>query len=149
MKIRSVFASLLLTLGLVTQAQAADEHADAAIGGYDPVAYQTQGKAVRGSGMFTARHAGQTYLFASADHQKRFQQTPDKYVPAYGGWCAYGVSVGKKFHTDPTVFAVVNGKTYLNLNKDIQKKWDVDRAASIKKADQHWKKIRKKASDKL
>lgn len=149
MKTSSLFASLMLTLSLSMNALADDEHAEVAIGGYDPVAYQVDGRAVRGSGMFTARYDGQTYLFSSAAHKQRFEKSPDKYVPAYGGWCAFGVSVGKKFHTDPTVFAVVNGKTYLNLNKDVQKKWEVDRAGNIAKADRAWPKIRGTASAKL
>lgn len=141
MKLRTLLTTLTLTLAMAGAAIAADDVPTPAISGYDPVAYQTDGKAVRGSGYFVSTYEGQTYLFASEAHKKAFDAEPARYVPAYNGWCAFGVSVGKKFHADPTVFALVGGKTYLNLDKDIQKKWSAARAASIKKGDENWRRI--------
>ena len=144
MKTRSVLLTSLFILQ-ASVALAVDESSTPALGGYDPVAYQTENRPVRGSGMFVSKYAGQTYLFATEAHKKRFDRAPAKYVPAYGGWCAYGVSLGKKFHADPTVFAVVDGKTYLNLNRDIQRKWEADRAENIEKAGKAWPRIRSRA----
>jgi len=121
---------------------AADSHSLTAISGYDPVAYFTMNKAVRGSGFHVSTFEGKNYLFSSKENQKRFEKIPGKYVPAFNGWCAYGVSVDKKFHTDPTVFAVVDGKLYLNIDKGIQKKWNKDRKGNIKKANKNWKEIK-------
>lgn len=143
MKFLKVFA---LTLSLLTAALAvaSDENANTAISGYDPVAYFKQNEAVRGSGMHTADHAGQTYLFANEANKTEFTKNPSKYVPQYGGYCAFGVSKGKKFYSDPTVFAVVGGKLYLNLNKDIQAKWNAEQAQLIQDAEGEWKKIKTK-----
>ena len=148
MKARSVLTALFFILPGST-ALAMEESSTPAISGYDAVAYQTENRAVRGSGMFVSRHEGQTYLFASEANKIRFERSPARYVPAYGGWCAYGASVGKKFHADPTVFAVINGKTYLNLNQDIQRKWNSARAQNISKADKAWPRIRGKAASDL
>lgn len=137
---------LFLSLSIMASslAFASDENANTAISGYDPVAYFKQNEAVRGSGMHTAEHAGQTYLFASEENKAEFSKNPAKYAPQFGGYCAFGVSKGKKFFSDPTVFAVVNGKLYLNLNKDIQAKWNAEQAQLIKDANGEWTKIRSK-----
>ena len=149
MKLRALLTVLTLAMTGAASARAADEVPTPAISGYDPVAYQTEGKAERGSGYFASTYRGQTYLFASEARKRAFDADPERFVPAYNGWCAYGVSVGKKFHADPTVFAVVNGRTYLNLDADIQKKWSEARAKSIRDADERWKKIAGHAAAKL
>ncbi len=142
----------IITLLLLVGAQvsyAADSHSLAAISGFDPVAYFTMDKAVRGSGYHVSTYKGQSYLFSSKENMKLFDKTPSKYIPVYNGWCAYGVSVGKKFHTDPTVYAIVNGKLYLNLDKDIQKTWNKDRSGNIVKANNNWLEIKDKAAASL
>lgn len=139
--------ALIMTLGFSAYSFA-QQIAAPAISGYDPVAYFETNKAERGSGMFTSEYKGKTYLFATEDRKEKFDKTPEKFLPQYGGWCAFGAALGKKFHSDPTVFAVVDGKLYLNLNSDIQGKWNKDKKANIKKADSNWKKIsNKKAAD--
>jgi YHS domain-containing protein len=123
-------------------------HSTPGISGYDPVAYFTDGKPVRGSGYHVAIQDGVTYVFANAEHKKLFIANPNKYLPAYGGYCAYGVSVGKKFVADPEVWKVVAGTLYLNLDKGIQDKWQKDVPGNIKKADKNWGEIKdKNASD--
>jgi YHS domain-containing protein len=138
-----------LAAAVSTAAIAADEASLPAIGGYDPVAYQTENHAVRGSGANVATYQGQTYLFATEENKKTFEQSPAKYVPAYGGWCAFGMSMGKKFHADPTAYAVIDGKTYFVVNNDIRKQWEADRAKLIEKADQAWPKVRTTPASKL
>ena len=85
-----------------------------ALGGYDPVAFFTDSKAVKGSPRITARHRGAAYFFATEEHRKMFEQNPDKFVPQYGGFCAYGVAVGALFPVDITTWQVRDGKLYLN-----------------------------------
>ena len=119
------------------------------ISGYDPVAYFTDGKAMKGSGYHVADYKGVTYAFASKDHKQLFEDNPEKYVPAYGGYCAYGVAVGKKFVSDPEAWKVVNGTLYLNLDKDIQSKWLQDVPGYIKKSEANWKEIKDKAPSDL
>ncbi|NJK88892.1 MAG: YHS domain-containing protein [Myxococcales bacterium] len=148
MKLKSILAALLL-VGSAGAAFAAEEVSAPTIGGYDPVSYHGEGGPVRGSGMFTSVHEGQTYLFANEENKKRFDAAPAKFAPAYGGWCAYGVAVGKKFHADPTVYAIIDGRVYLNLNKDIQAKWESGRAEHLTKSEANWPKIRSRAAAKL
>jgi hypothetical protein len=70
-----------------------------------------------------------------------FEANPENDLPAYNGYCAFGVSLGKKFNTDPTVYKIVDGRLYFNLDGDIQKKWAAGKAADIKTADTNWQNI--------
>ena len=124
-------------------------HSTPGIGGYDPVSYFTDGKPQRGSGYHVTDYKGVTYAFANEDHKEMFEANPEKYAPAYGGWCAYGVAVGKKFVADPEVWKIVKGKLYLNLDRDIQSKWKEDIPGYIKTANKNWKDIRDTAPSDL
>ena len=124
-------------------------HSTPGISGYDPVSYFTKGRPQRGSGYHVTDYKGVTYVFASEEHKELFEANPEKYTPAYGGWCAYGVAVGKKFVADPEVWKIVNGTLYLNLDRDIQTKWKKDIPGYIKTADQNWTEIRDKAPSDL
>ncbi len=123
------------------------EESGLAIHGYDPVAYFTDGAAVEGKPGITAEHNGATYRFASEAHRTMFLAAPEKYLPQYGGYCAYGTSVGKKFNGDPTAWRVVDGKLYLNLSADVQRKWLEDVAGRIDAADQTWPAIKDKSPE--
>ena len=128
---------------------AADEDSLPAVSGYDVVAYHTQNKAVKGNGWHVASYQGQNYLFSSKENKKMFERSPSKYVPAYNGWCAFGVAVKKKFYADPTVFEIVDGVLYLNLDTKIQKDWAKEKTTNISKANKNWKLIANKAMGKL
>ncbi len=147
----SVLAAFALFVALAATPVLAQDytHSTPGISGYDPVAYFTDGKPVKGSGYHVAEYQGVTYAFASEEHQEMFEAKPGKYVPAYGGYCAYGVAVGKKFVIDPEAWKIVKGKLYLNLDKDIQKKWNKDIPGYIKKADANWIDIKEKAASDL
>lgn len=112
-----------------------------AVHGYDVVAYQTLGQPTLGLAKFAASHGAAIYRFASEANLAAFKADPEKYVPAYGGYCAYGVSVGAKFDGDPTYWKVVDGKLYLNLDGDIQKLWLKDVPGAIAKATTNWTRI--------
>ncbi len=116
-------------------------HSTPGISGYDPVSYFSMGKPVKGSGYHVAEYKGVTYAFSSKENKATFESNPEKYVPMYGGYCAYGVAVGKKFVADPEVWKIVDGKLYVNLDKGIQGKWNEDIPGHIKKADKNWTNI--------
>ncbi len=109
-----------------------------AIGGTDPVAYQTDGKPVAGSDDFTADYNGATWKFASAENRDAFLADPEKYAPAYGGFCTTGMSFGELVPTRPDYLKVVNGKLYLNSSPAAQKLFLGDEAGTISRADGHW-----------
>lgn len=114
---------------------------DLAIKGYDPVAYFTQEKAVEGSAKYTATHDGAIYRFSSASNRDLFKANADKYAPQFGGYCAMGVALNKKLDVDPNAFYIKGDKLYLNLNKDVQKKWLTDIPGHLKTADRIWRGI--------
>ena len=119
---KSIFSALALIVTVVVTPVFGQDFTKSTpgISGYDPVAYFADGKPMRGSGYHVAEFEGVTYAFASKEHKEMFNINPEKYVPVYGGYCAYGVAVGKKFVADPEVWKVVGGKLYLNLDKGIQ-----------------------------
>lgn len=87
--------------------------------GVDPVAFIEIGNRIDGTAKFTAVHEGVAYNFASQENMNAFRRSPAKYTPAYGGFCTFGVSVGKKFDGDPKYADVRNGKLYVFLNEEI------------------------------
>ena len=117
--------------------------------GYDLVSYHTGEKPVRGDGKNVAVLDGTTYLFASEENKKAFEKDPERYLPAYGGYCAFGVAINKKFIGDPEVWKVVDGTLYLNLDKNIQSNWNQDIQGNITKADWNWTGIKDKSPDEL
>lgn len=141
----TLFALVLAFFGLTGAAQAGDyEHSAPAVQGYDVVTYHTGKRPLKGNGNYVAVHEGATYLFTSESNMRTFKADPEKYVPAYNGYCAFGVSVGKKFIGDPEVWRVVDGKTYLNLDAGIQQEWLKDVPGRIETADKKWSKIKRK-----
>ena len=109
-----------------------------AVKGYDVVAYFTQMKPVKGSPSFVHAWNGATWWFASAEDRDQFAAQPEKYMPQYGGYCAYGVSRNHTVSIDPEAWSVVDGKLYLNYSKGVQKSWKEDVPGNIQKADQNW-----------
>ena len=122
---------------------------DVILAGHDAVAYFTQSKPVLGSAEFTAQHDGAVYRFASATNRDRFQADPDKYAPAYGGYCALGTSFGKKFEVDGKAFEIVEGRLYVNKNLSVYKTWKKDIPNNIVKAEGHWPTIKDIPADDL
>ena len=146
MNLKQIFLVSFATLFFSSSALAADYvHSTPAVQGYDVVTYHTDKRPLRGNGNFVANHDGATYQFSSKENLALFKADPEKYVPAYNGYCAFGVSVGKKFIGDPEVWRVVDGKTYLNLDAGIQNEWLKDVPGRIKTADKTWKKIKHKS----
>jgi hypothetical protein len=120
-----------------------------ALHGYDPVAYFSDGGPRRGSDALTQVHEGVAYRFASEANLEAFQADPDRYAPQYGGFCAYGVAVGKKFDGDPLLWKIEDGKLYLNLNEEIYQAFLEDLDGNIDKADGNWPEIEHTAATDL
>ena len=122
---------------------------DVILAGHDPVAYFTENRPVKGSANFTAAYNGAVYRFASAENRDRFQANPQKYAPVYGGYCAFGTSLGKKFQVDGKAFRVVDGRLYVNKNLEVYETWKKDIPGNITKADRQWPGIRNESPDAL
>ena len=117
--------------------------------GVDPVAFIDIGNRIDGTAQYTAVHDGVAYYFATKANMSAVKKSPARYVPENGGFCTYGVAVGKKFDGDPRYAAVEGGKLYLFLNEDIFNAFQKDRAGTIAKAEANWKKIRHTAASDL
>ena len=115
---------------------------DVILAGHDAVAYHTVGKAVLGKAQYTASYNNAIYRFSSAANRDLFRANPQKYAPVYGGYCAYGMTFGKKFDIDGKAFEVVDGKLYVNKNLSVYETWREDVPGNIKKADAQWPKVK-------
>lgn len=152
----AVLGATLLTA--TTAVQAYDVTSPAAVNvdtqgvglhGYDPVAYFSDQAPAIGLAAYHASYDGVRYHFASRAHQQQFQANPAAYVPQFGGFCAMGVALGKKLDGDPLAWKVVDNKLYLNVNKEVQKKWLEDVPGHIQTARDSWPAIANKAPNAL
>ncbi len=116
-----------------------DEHGVAA-NGYDVVAY-FDNRASRGLPTFSIEHRGAVWYFESEQNAARFQNSPERFVPEFGGYCAYGVSQGYLVGTDPDAWSVVGGRLYLNYNVDIRNRWLTDLETFVAVAEKHWPRL--------
>ena len=129
---------LIMYLSLVVGAVQA-----AGLDGYDPVSYFTGGAPVKGTGAFAAEFHGEQYLFSSTGNRDAFLAAPQRYLPQFGGYCAYAVSIGKLAPGDPQVFKVVDGKLYLNVTRRAATLWEQDIPGNIRSAETNWPAIQK------
>ncbi len=113
-----------------------------AVKGYDPVAYFTEGKPVKGNGKYEYEWMGAKWRFSSAENRDLFTKNPEKYAPQYGGYCAYAVSQGVTADIDPTAWKIVDGKLYLNLSHSVARIWKKDIPGYIALADKNWPKLK-------
>lgn len=106
--------------------------------GYDPVAYFKQGKAVRGKPTIRSTYNGVTYFFASKADKADFDQSPAKFEPQYGGFCANSMANGKKSDSDPTAFFIYKGKLYVCSAPAAKRELTSNPEATISRADKNW-----------
>jgi YHS domain-containing protein len=108
------------------------------IEGYDPVAYFIGGKPAKGSEQFRYKYNGAVYWFSSAEHAELFKKEPAKYLPQYGAFCGYAVSIGKLRPVDPTIFQIENGRLILQHTQEAYDLFNKDLKGSVEKADKKW-----------
>jgi len=109
-----------------------------ALDGYDPVAYFTLGRPMKGKKRFQLEHQGANWYFSSEEHRRLFQADPEKYAPRYGGYRAWAVAHGTTARGDPRQWTIRQGRLYLNYNAKIQKDWLADPQRWIREADNNW-----------
>ena len=117
-----------------------------ALQGYSPVSYLDLGIAQKGVKEHKATYKGVHYYFTTDGQKKAFNKDPEKYLPQYGGFCAFGVYAGAKFRPDPNKFLVADGKYYLflyNLELDAQELWLAkDAEKLVRKANVNWEDLK-------
>ena len=115
-----------------------------AVGGYDTVAYFTQGKPVKGADAFKTDWRGATWKFSTAGNLAKFKANPAAYAPQFGGYCAWAVANDYTAKGDPQHWKIVGGKLYLNYNAEIQGRWNKDIPGFIAKGAANWPKVLEK-----
>ena len=149
-KITTLFLALAFTVIAFGQDKLANNIDDShiALQGYSPVSYLDLGIAQKGVTAHKATRKGMNYYWTSAEQKKAFNKNPERYLPQYGGFCAFGVYAGAKFRPDPNKFVVSGDKYFLflyNLELDAQELWLKENEAKlIPKANENWKGLSKK-----
>jgi YHS domain-containing protein len=108
------------------------------IQGYDPVAFFTDNRPVKGSSQFQSEYRGAKYYFASAEHKAAFDKEPAKYEPQFGGYCAYGASQGHPAPIKIEAWQIVNGRLLMQYDLGVKGKFNKDQQGNLRKADQNW-----------
>jgi glc operon protein GlcG len=109
-----------------------------AILGYDPVAYFTDHKPVKGKGEFESAYDGALYHFASKEHREMFENEPTKYVPQFGGYCAYAASINKVSPINPQFWQIEDGRLLLQHTRKAYDLFNQDTQGNLNKADANW-----------
>ena len=147
--ILSILLAFLSITGLQAQSKVFQNEHGVALGGYDLVAYFSQFEAVEGEARYASQHDGVTYHFSSEANQAAFEAHPDKYLPEFGGFCAYGVAIGSPdVPVNPETFKIRDGKLYFFFN-GIHKgepmntviPWNSDEKALLEAAETNWEKL--------
>ncbi len=120
---------------------------DRAIEGYSPVSYFTENIAERGSSDYQHQYKGAVYYFTSNEQLEMFKVQPEKYVPHFGAFCPYSLTLGRQQSIDPTNFKIVGGFLLLfhrTEEKDTFKLWNLeeDEKDLLKKAEEQFTLIR-------
>lgn len=145
-----VIAFDLLGFGSPSGAQAkkllnVDENG-VAVHGYDPIAYFSEGKAIKGDPQYQSNYAGAIYYFQSSANKEAFDREPTKYAPQFGGYCAMAMAMGKLEDVDPNYFLVHDSKLLLQRNEKAHMMFARDPVANHKKASENWEKMQAQQS---
>ena len=120
-----------------------------ALRGYDPVAYFTEDKAIPGQPDFSVLWNDSEWLFSNIENRNKFVKNPEQYSPANGGYCTFGVVLGKKLDGDPEVWSLLNGYLYIFLNEEVKEKFFQDEVGNLQKVVENWPRIKDKAPEDL
>lgn len=109
-----------------------------ALGGYDPVAYFTDGRPVPGDPAIERSYQGAAYRFASVEHKNLFEKDPARYVPKFGGFCGYAASINKVSPVDPTIWQIVDDRLVLQHTPRAYQLFNADTAGNYARAERNW-----------
>ena len=112
-----------------------------AIGGYDTVAYFTQGEAVKGKAEHEFVWHDARWLFSSDRHRELFAATPERFAPQFGGLCASAMTRGMEVRADPEAWTIVDGKLYMNYSKGSRERWRENPSEKIQDAREAWESV--------
>lgn len=157
-KVGKIYFSLILLLSfLIIESSEAQELTEThcithfnldkgvAIEGYDVVSYFIEDEPQKGKSTISAKYLGVIYRFATKEHRDLFVKNPKKYMPIYGGWCAYAMGAkNEKVTMNPESYKIIDGKLYFfykSFFTNTLDDWNADEENLKKKANENWKKI--------
>ena len=120
-----------------------------ALHGYDPVAYAMAGQAVMGKADFQHTWQQAQWWFENAENRDAFAKEPARYAPAVGGYCTFGIVLGKKLDGDPQVWLRENDRLYVFLNDAVKTKFLQDQSGNLNKVQTNWPGIKSKFPEEL
>jgi len=139
---KSLFSAFLLLTALSTLASAKElqnlDRNGIAIQGYDPVAFFTDNRPVKGNAQFQSEYRGAKYYFVSSEHKAAFDKEPAKYEPQFGGYCAYGASQGHKAPIKIEAWQIINGRLLMQYDLGVKDDFNKDQQNNLSKADRNW-----------
>lgn len=112
-----------------------------ALGGFDPMSYWQGGGPQRGARKHEATLEGARFWFASEATKAAFLADPQRYLPQYGGFCAFGVSHGKKYPGNPLIFQIFGDRLFVEYDRAAKAVWEKGIERNIAIADRIWPKI--------
>ena len=118
-----------------------DARTNVALEGYDPVAFFTVGEATKGSPGVQAEHNGAVYFFADEANKATFLADPESFLPAYGGYCAFGASKNLLLPVDIQTWEIIDGKLILQYSDGAKETFSQDVEGYLEKADEYWNSI--------
>ena len=112
-----------------------------AIKGYDPVAYFTESRAIKGSTEYSLEWLGATWQFTGPEHRDLFAANPISYAPQYGGYCSGGLAYGDRTtNIDPEAWRIIDGKLYLNYDQGTAA--ELEQPGQLEKIEANWPQVR-------
>ena len=127
-----IIGILFFFTGLAQQSSLSVDHFNTesenlVVNGYDVVSYFSESEPVKGKQSISTDYQGLLIYFSSEENKRKFLDDPEKYLPKYGGWCAYAIgNSGKKVDVDPFSYSIKNGELYLfykSYFNDTREKW--------------------------
>ncbi len=138
-----IIGFLLINYAAVLAKNTSDPKSDrVAIKGYDPVAYFTENRAIKGIDDYSFIWNEAKWHFSNPENRDLFVKNPERYAPQFGGHCANGISKGKLVAADPEQWTIVDGKLYMNYNRKARDAWRQSKMTMIEKAETNWAKIK-------
>ena len=114
----SVAAVALIPCAAATERIVVDWHTGLAIGGYDPVAFFTDGKPMPGSPDIELRYGGAIWRFCNVGDREAFVARPDIYMPQFGGHDPLGVAHGVAVAGNPQIWLVSGERLFLFYDRE-------------------------------
>lgn len=111
------------------------------VSGYDLVSYFESENPMPGDPKYTATYKGENYAFSSQEHKALFEASPERFLPEYSAYCAYGMANGMQLSVDPAVWEIVDDRLFFLINSATEANWKLDVDANIRKSDKIWQKL--------